>query len=218
MIMGENHRGVAIAIIVAIGSACSSRPDAGSEATGLAAPLPEQLTALPLGPTDLATIEAVEAEATAFPRDSVVNPIPRHWLERPPELEEQIGPPPVLVGGPSRECVRVPAEDGHIVRSGEFVVGGVLSALVHGRPIKFWWKPLNSSMNMELLVRGRSLGTPSDTLRFESSDVTSTLDSETLEPYEEEAAFVGIAFPSAGTWVVVATSGRNWGCFVIAVR
>jgi len=124
-----------------------------------------------------------------------------------------------LVGSPSRECVPVPPEREKAVRSGEFVIGGSLNALVQGPPFKVWWKPLESSMDMQLLVRGRLLDTPTDTMRLVATEVTASMDSKTLEPFVEEAFFpTGTAFPSAGTWVVVATARRNWGCFLFPVR
>ena len=173
------------------------------------APLVAQLASLPLGSTDSATVAAVEAEGARFPRDSIV-PTPSSRYDSGTLT---------LVGRPSRECVPVPPDGGKAVRSGEFVIGGRLHALVHGPPIKIWWKPLDSSMDMKLLVRGRLLATPSDTMRLVATEVTASMDSKTLEPFVEEAFFpTGTAFPSAGTWVVVATTRRNWGCFLFPVR
>ena len=182
-----------------------------------------QLAALPRGPTDSATIAAIETEGAAFPRDSVLPSFPRYeWTE---EMERDIGPAPSIYGGSERECVDVPTEPtvGGLVRippvrSGEFVVSGA-PAPVEGRRSKLVWTPMSASMDMTLLLRGRRLGFPADTLRREITDVIARLHSETHEPYADEAAFPsGIALPAAGVWVVVATSRRNWGCFVFTVE
>lgn len=155
--------------------------------------------ALPLRSTDSETIAQIEADGRAFPRDDSVH-VAREYV--------------TTAGTSLRECVQMPPDTVVARRSGEFVVGGMMD-LATGRRAKVWWKPLNSSVQMQLLVRGRRLGLPADTLRFESADVTGTRDSRTLEWIPEIMFFPsGFSLPSPGTWVVVATSGRNWGCFV----
>lgn len=182
-----------------------------------------QLNALPRRPTDSATIAAIEAEGATFPRDSVVPPFPRYsWTE---EMARDIGPAPSIYGGPERECVYAPTEPvaGGLVRippvrSGEFVVSGY-PAPVQGQRSKLVWTAMNASMDMTLLLRGRRLGSPADSLRREITDIIAPLHSKTHEPYADEAAFPsGIEFSAAGVWVVVATNGRNWGCFVFTVE
>jgi hypothetical protein len=174
------------------------------------------LPALPLGSTDSATIDAMQTEGSRFPRDPVIADYPSY--DAGPLLAERGRTPATLIGTQARVCVRVPAERQTVVRSGEFVVGGYLPEITHRRRTKFFWRPVNSALGMRLLVRGRRLGVPTDTARFESVEMVAPLHSGTLEPYADEAVFpAGIELPSAGTWVVVATSGRNWGCFVIRV-
>jgi hypothetical protein len=178
-----------------------------------------QLPALPRAESLSELSAAVEAGGSIFPRDSIVPSPPPHPTETSPALLERLGPPPRMVGGPERQCVEVPKERGITARSGEFIIGGWLHGLVSGRPMKIWYKPLPSSMDTELTVRGRLLGAASDTLRFESDNVVAPLHSETLEPYEDEAFFPsGTEFPTPGTWLLVATSGRSWGCFKLSVE
>lgn len=177
-----------------------------------------------LGTEDRATVAAVEAEGAAHPRPDRVMPFPAY--ERPPEIEaelrERFGPAPELLGGPERRCVLVPEVvrgPPKYVRSGEFIIGGYLSELERGRRIKLWWRPLaDASMDMELDVRGWRLDAAGDTAHFEIGPPRASLDSDTLEPYADEAFFPGGAlFPSPGNWIVVGRTGRSWGCFVFSV-
>jgi hypothetical protein len=158
-----------------------------------------------LGDSSRTCVPVPEEPLTMWQREGT------HWTEVPRDADGHWPPR----SDPDTRRVVV----GTSVRSGEFVIGGQI-ATPPGRPAKAWWKPLVSTMDMTLLLRGRRLGgTPADTLRFETAEVVAPLHSETLEPYADEAAFpAGNFFPSAGTWVVVATSRRNWGCFVISVQ
>lgn len=106
------------------------------------------------------------------------------------------------------------------VRSGDFVIGGLLGsdiAPAAGAPRKVWWAPLNQSADMRPLhVQGRNLSAPADTFRFTTSKLAwPTGDSG--KPLAERDHFFpsGIVLPHAGTWLLVATSGSNWGCFIL---
>jgi len=103
-------------------------------------------------------------------------------------------------------------------RSGEFVIGGNLGgreAMVAGRVGKVWWSPMHHARDMPpLLVRGRSLTVPSDTVRFATDQVASVggrLERQYFFPS-------GISVPQPGRWLLIATSGANWGCFILTVR
>jgi hypothetical protein len=109
------------------------------------------------------------------------------------------------------------------VRSGEFVIGGQLGGAYRlndeinaklGAPgliRKIWWTPLHfASVMPALVVSGRKLGVPSDTLQFLSSRIAWNSDSEYFFPS-------GFRIPSAGRWLLVASSGPNWGCFILTV-
>lgn len=152
---------------------------------------------------------AAEQEGAAFPRDSVLSTYPSYPF--PGEVQ--------IVGTDARKCVEVPAEPSTQVRSGEFIAGGYLHQLVFGRPLKLWWRPINSTEGMTLLVRGRLLEPPYDSIRYESSDIIAPLDSRTRQPIAAEGTFPpGMQVPVAGPWLMVTTSGNNWGCFVVRVR
>lgn len=104
------------------------------------------------------------------------------------------------------------------IRSGEFVIGGNLSgraAMEAGRSGKVWWAPLHHGRKMPpLLVTGRSLSAPRDTLRF----ITSLVARTTGQPPRQYFFPSGIMVPKPGRWLMVATSGANWGCFILTVK
>lgn len=148
-----------------------------------------------------------EAEAATYPR------APRSAVQRPLE----------------RRCVDAyDAEGMFSVRSGEFTIGGDLGgspyagqALRAGRKGKIWWQPDHGAPEMALIVRGRSLSSPQDTIRFNSTNVARPARGNGVRPValEQRDYFFpsGIAIPRAGRWLVIATSGTNWGCFIIRV-
>jgi hypothetical protein len=109
-------------------------------------------------------------------------------------------------------------------RSGEFTIGGNLgggAAMRAGRPGKVWWSPLYATRDMPpLLVRGRSLTNPQDTVRFTSANVAWPVTPGAPPIPEAERKYFfpsGITIPTPGRWLVIATSGPNWGCFILSV-
>jgi hypothetical protein len=113
---------------------------------------------------------------------------------------------------------------GFPVRSGEFGITGSLggylymnAALHAGRRGAMLWYPDHAAADMPaLVVRGRSLTDPRDTLRHIANAVTWS--SLGLRPQESTQVFPsGIAFPHPGRWLLIATSGVNWGCFIVTV-
>lgn len=109
-------------------------------------------------------------------------------------------------------------------QSGEFTIGGNLGggrAMLAGRQGKVWWAPLVASRDMPpLLVRGRSLTNPTDTVRFTSSTVASPGNPGAPPTPEAQRKYFfpsGITIPQPGRWLVIATSGTNWGCFILTV-
>ncbi len=116
----------------------------------------------------------------------------------------------------------------HSVRSGEFTIGGQLgdylyptSALHAGHRGKIWWRPDLAKAEMSLEVRGRSLTNPQDTLRFNSATVAWPVGEgvgRSVPPKLRDYFFPsGIVVPKPGRWLLVATSGANWGCFIVNV-
>jgi hypothetical protein len=108
--------------------------------------------------------------------------------------------------------------------SGEFLIGGMLAghhSMLSGREGKVWWQPSYGRLDMPpLLVRGRNLNNPSDTVRFESARLAWQVNPDRSPvPVEQRDYFFpsGITIPTPGRWLLIATSGVNWGCFILTV-
>jgi hypothetical protein len=86
---------------------------------------------------------------------------------------------------------------------------------------KVWWAPLHYSHDMPpLLVRGRSLTNPRDTVRFTSARIAWPVFPGAKSVPEAELKYFfpsGITIPKPGRWLLIATSGANWGCFILTV-
>jgi hypothetical protein len=164
---------------------------------------------IPAGSSEAEIVAAAQLEATTFPRLEVTRTPSRSFLT-------------VQTGTSDRRCI----EGNEIgpVRSGEFVIGGQLSgsrAMEPGRPGKIWWAPLNHSIDMgPLLVRGRNINSPLDTVRYTTKTVAWPVTSDTPVPEADREYFYpsGITIPKSGRWLLVASSGGNWGCFIITTR
>lgn len=120
-------------------------------------------------------------------------------------------------GSAERRCVRV--SQGRTLRSGDFVLGGETGA-DHpprpGRPAKLWWAPLLASGSMELLVAGTHPAS-GDTLRL-VSDRVAYPGFPRVVGENEDWFFPTVLTLEEGLWVLVATSGDNWGCFLLDAR
>jgi hypothetical protein len=109
-------------------------------------------------------------------------------------------------GSPSvRSCTSTLT--GAIMRSGEMVLGG--NATHPDGPVRMWWLPMRPSEGATLVVRARSLESPGDTLRFTMSEWSRG------EPGGEFYYLTHFPWKKSGHWLVVATSGADWGCFVL---
>ena len=123
----------------------------------------------------------------------------------------------------ARQCV-ISHETGPSI-SGEFTIGGNLGgsqSLHAGRIGKIWWSPLTKSERMPpLVVRGRDLSTLTDTVRFTSPTISfpvGPVAAAAPPPSQRQYFFPsGFSVPRAGRWLVIATSGKNWGCFILTV-
>lgn len=98
------------------------------------------------------------------------------------------------------------------IRTGDFVVGAEIGSLMAGRAQKVYWVTLHEprGSGIELVVRAARLGpdaTPGDTVRFTQSRISVLIPSY-------PTAF---SLPSPGKWLVVATSGPDWGCMIMPV-
>jgi hypothetical protein len=182
----------------------------GLLSTLVAAPAVGQRAPIPTGSSDAEIIARAEADGAAYPYVEAANPHKGSFIRG-------------MAGGTDRRCYE--GIDLGPVRSGEFVIGGQLSGargMRAGLQGKVWWAPFNHSRDMPPLeVRGRSLSNPADSLRYTTATVAwpvspgSQLVAESAREYFFPS---GITMPAAGRWVVIATSGNNWGCFILTVR
>lgn len=155
---------------------------------------------IPNGATRDSVIGAAQLEGQAFPR---IHERPDDTVPRRCILGRGAGP----------------------ARSGQFTIGGMLGddrAMVAGRQGKVWWRPLDGAQNMPpLVVRGRNLSNLRDTIRFTTSAVAYPVplfSRASVNESKREYFFPsGITIPTSGEWLVVATSGANWGCFILTV-
>jgi len=156
-------------------------------------PIPDARTAL-----IATTVARAEAEGKKWPSVSVPSTQPEHSGTR------------VLFGDAPRTCVG--AFSIGPLRSGELLVGGEIGGAdaVKGsvRAAKVWWMPKYPVRNDSLVVRAALLGSPSDTMRIV---MTTWAWSSQKGPWFYPSA---TRLPKTGRWLVVATSGPNWGCFV----
>jgi hypothetical protein len=126
-----------------------------------------------------------------------------------------------FVGTLERRCVAPPADGsalGGSLRSGEIIVRGHLLAPTQSRGgsgHKLLWMPLHNPSDYPdtLLLRGIDLQSAKDTLRVTRPDGAYAAGRK-----RSESGFPsGIVLPAAGTWMIVATTRRDWGCFLFTV-
>src|SRR5206468_2688572 len=105
-----------------------------------------------------------------------------------------------------------------------FIIGGNLGGYQAARarhPAKVWWAPVHQSDKMPpLRLRGRNLTTPRDTLRLTISKVVLSVagsDPRSQPPGTRYFFPSLLTFPRPGRWLLVATTGPSWGCFLLTV-
>ena len=160
-----------------------------------------------LPPSD---VQAAEVEGAAFPRGS--------------PADVQIGfDAPAEVGTPDRRCVDV--GNSRAALSGDFtagpfgsLLGGGFRTSWHEGHTKVWWAPRHLADARPrdvgengLLVRSRRLDVPSEAALYRYGGIVRSMNG---------VGFFNSGFwlPSSGRWMVVATFGANWGCFVVDLR
>jgi len=154
-----------------------------------------------------ATIGQAEADGAAFPHGAAG------------ATTQAVFIPPAYRGTPERRCLS-PAQYDSVpmlsLRSGEFVIRTIFTGewgLHAGRDTKILWMPLHgaSDRGTPLLVRAARLAYPSDSLR-------QTIDGLTHGVRSADYGYPSLVrFPSAGQWLVIATTGDEWGCFLLTV-
>jgi hypothetical protein len=160
------------------------------------------------------SIQTAEQEGATFPHADKEPPPPSFQADQ-------------IIGSAERKCVEIPV--GLVPawrKSGEFTVGGEIGALWAGQEGKVPWGPFHdpARIGATLVVRGSRLDEPGITSRFVSSNYGWPI-KELRQPardsvVDREHAFYpsGFSLPSAGRWLLVATSGSDWGCFIVTVR
>ena len=154
-----------------------------------------------------ATIAAAESEGASYPRAPMPGTV--SWAFNKP------------FGGTSeRRCVAVPPDaptPGGSLRSGDFIIrSGLLSSVwpqANGN-YKVLWLPLHTPPDIRatLLLRATRIGQPADSIRtrIPAAGIPGAPSSAAGFPS-------GVSFPEAGEWVVVATTGSDWGCFLFRI-
>ncbi len=137
----------------------------------------------------------------------------RNWPQRAePTFQPTTGGAEHWNDSAPRQCVS--GGSNNAVRSGDFVIGGDIHGAGSGREVKIWWEPKHPAASFSLVVRGARVGPVSDTLRYVNIDwaVGGSPKVGLTGPIFYAS---GIAFPSAGQWLLIATSGPDWGCFLL---
>ena len=159
------------------------------------------------GNTEAEIVAAAERAAAAFKVDT-----------RGPSLPAKYFSEPATPGNAERKCVA--ASGMGPIRSGQFAIGGLLSERGKTGELKIWWAPMHHAASMSLVVRGRMVGSPGATTEFLSSNVAWPVprSGQTVPVAERQYFFPsGVYFSSPGTWILVATQGSDWGCFILNV-
>jgi hypothetical protein len=69
------------------------------------------------------------------------------------------------------------------------------------------------SLDIEAEIRAARIGNPADSVRFRIEGLAYS-----PGPFGRLYGYPSsVSFPSAGQWVIVATAGNDWGCFVLDV-
>jgi hypothetical protein len=158
----------------------------------------------------------------AIPTDSVPTSIQEAEArgERSPRVERNnVDTLSQDVGGTNqRRCVDVNGIN--IVRSGDFIAGPFASYSEEWRGGygKIWWKPsFVGEPHATLSVTAARLDTIAVGRVFEQSDLAYPTD-EWRKRVGAQFYPSGFRVPSTGRWLLVASAGGNWGCFILTVR
>ncbi len=122
--------------------------------------------------------------------------------------------PWVSLAGGTRERRCVDVDKLNIARSGDFIAGPFAPTYggLHTGSSKLIWQPFHISSPAErLTVRAARIDPTGATSVFDGFEITGNGTGTRFYPS-------GVGFPTTGRWLMVATAGANWGCFVITVR
>ena len=151
------------------------------------------------------TVAAAEAEGVTFPTVAVTSPEALRYAK-------EFGPQE------QRRCVETGKESR--ASSGDFVAGPfqgyILRDKTYGR--KTWWAPRQRPAT-PLRLRGTLIGSPdvvvNDTFTQTTRPVARTGPGPEMFVVGPSFFPTWVRFPRGGKWLVVVTSGDNWGCFIM---
>lgn len=170
-------------------------------------------------------VAQAEGDGARYPSQSFTGLLPAHFDETREGNKGPLGPS----GGTSaRRCV-----DGTAfwwARSGELVARPLVQNIQAWEPDGERWKLLFFLLHQDpsdaraagpygdgLLVRAVSRSTPEQTYVYESpTPHTAYRPEEQREVVIDFPAFLRL--PYAGEWILVATAGPDWGCFMVDIR
>ena len=117
-------------------------------------------------------------------------------------------------GTTERTCVD--ADKASIAQSGDFIAGpfALYNENWHNGYGKLVWQPavVSAAAPATLTVRARRLDAQDQARVFEGFVPTYSRAGPT------KFYITGVHLPSTGRWLMVATAGPNWGCFLLTVR
>jgi hypothetical protein len=124
-----------------------------------------------------------------------------------------------VVGSSERRCMNV--DHVNIARSGDFVAGPFqfYYSTWSGGYGKLWWQPawVSRTDTATLTVRVARLDAHVDAAIFAQSFLTHGTPRGEHTRLSPDFYPSGIHVPSTGRWLLVATAGPNWGCYVLTV-
>jgi len=153
------------------------------------------------------SVQAAEAEGASHPRASAPMYTPTAFTS-------------AFTGAVERKCaVQATADTSNgPLRSGEIVLRARLVGrwgLKANRDQKMYWQPLHNPFEFRdtLLIRAVRIDDPADSMRVSIPNWAYSPRSKKESGFPSQ-----LRFPAAGNWLVIATAGSDWGCFVLPVE
>lgn len=159
----------------------------------------------PIGSQILRTIQDAEAEGVVYPQGPLTGGVN--------DFRD-------VTGTSDRRCVET--ANNHDVRSGEFVAGpfDLYPKIWHEGHAKLYWMPLyvpakwpTTSDAFQLRVRASPIGPNSAPQTYRLVNWARTVGPDPALFFPSRTRL-----PSVGRWLLVATAGPNWGCFVFDLK